>query len=707
MSALTINVLNNELTDETFPQFVGITPPISFDEPIHHIIEFTVNYRTISGNHTNSIELKVEFDASGYINNLYYPCLIMGNNWEDGLVYTYDLSRFGVLSNVSGYYKVYYDGSLQSNTSITSSNINTYNSLTRNITMFDTFSITVEHCTIPIIYQVQGVELYGYNPNIYYRSQWELLTISTGFDYEKCLNFKQAEELKEYYYYGQAEQYTVDEFGTITQTSATPIYRGIRIKSNKRCSLYEIAGIQDGVLKMGMNLQGIAIAYYSTDNGETWQNMTGQPTSLPWDYLYRNWHNEKGTFYAYSVNDAKIQTNMFIYETKEESDEYNSGGDNERDAINYDDISTDEPPSNETGEEDDETEFGTIGIRSIFSQQYIMSESALSEVANAFFDVTQGGITGIFEDIKKGCEMYGDSVADDIESLYFYPVNLNTVFSSGIMSQNYIYFGGYRFAMNNSVNKILFPNGYYDFGSFVIETTFGNNIRSYEPYTKLYCYLAYIGWVQLDMKKYLHKTVNIRYYIDTRCGGCVAVLIANGVMCDFFNGQIGVSMPIKATDFNAYANAQIQTLLGFGKGMTGQGENAMNVGKEMTKAGSVAGDVIGGMGAIGLLGAGIQGTKTLYGLTQNNINNFNHTIGGSSSMLNMFLPQECCFMFEVQEAIPTEYERELVGLPSNASGTVGSFTGYLECEQVNLVCSGATAKEQSEILRYLYGGIYI
>ena len=76
-------------------------------------------------------------------------------------------------------------------------------------------------------------------------------------------------------------------------------------------------------------------------------------------------------------------------------------------------------------------------------------------------------------------------------------------------------------------------------------------------------------------------------------------------------------------------------------------------------------------------------------------------------MLNMFLPQECMFMFEVQEAMPTEYERELVGLPSNASGIVASFNGYLECEQVNLVCSGATAKEQTEILRYLYNGVYI
>jgi len=516
------------------------------------------------------------------------------------------------------------------------------------------------------------------------------------------------EELKEYVYYGRAEEYTVDEFGNATMTSSPALYRGIRIKSKQRCSLYEIAGIDGGVLKLGMNFQGVENAYYSDDFGETWQQMAGQPTQIPFGYLYRNWAGEIGTFYALTLDrDADYPTNMFVYKNREDSDAYNDGGDNETDAVNYNSISTGYTPQNRTGEDDDETTFGVIGIRSIFSQQYIISEGALSEIANAFYDVSQGGATGIFEDIKKGCEMYGDTVVDDIESLVFYPVNLNSVFSSGIISQNYIYFGGYQFNMQHSVNRILFPNGYYDFGTFQIETTFGDNIRSYEPYTKLYCYLAYIGWVQLDMKKYLHKSVNVRYYFDTRANTCCAVLVANGVMCDYFNGQCGVSMPLRATDMNAYANAQIQTLLGFGSGVGGRINDAQKVGSQLAQAGATAGETIAGAGALGVLGVGLQGTKTLYGLTQNNINNFNHTLGASSSIINMYLPQECLFMFEVQDAMPTEYEKELVGLPSNASGLVGSFNGYLECEQVNLVCSGATAKEQAEIIRYLYNGVYI
>ena len=486
-------------------------------------------------------------------------------------------------------------------------------------------------------------------------------------------------------------------------TDATPIYRGIKIKSRKRCSLYEIEGIDNGILKMGMNLQNVEIAYYSNDGGDTWQQIPGQPTSLPYDYLFRNWYDEVGTFYALSVNGGKVQTNMFIFENETESDTYNDGGDNDTNAVNYDDVSTDNPPSNKTGEADDATEFGVVGTRSFFSQQYILSVGALSEIANAFFDVTAGGF---WEDIKKGLEMYGDSPVDDIQGLYFVPFDASSVFTD-IISQNYIYFGGYKFDMQTSVNKIIYPNGYKDFGSFEIETTFGDNYRSYEPYTKLYVFLPYIGWQQLDMKRYLHKTVNVRYYFDTRTGTCTACLLANSVLVDYYQGQCFVSMPITATDFVSYANAQLQTLLGFNsKPNTGVvGEFGKGVSQGLIESGAVSAST---MGVAGLaVGGAVNATKTLYGLTQNNINNFNHTIGGSSSMINMLLPQEVCFMFEIQDAMPTANEQSLIGLPSNASGSIASFNGYLEVDTVNLVCADATANEKVQIVRMLQNGVYI
>ena len=715
MANLEVFFLDKTFNGSTCPSVPNATIPFTFESPIPVNIELELTYT--DGSHNYKRTINTNGNMTAYSTNGIYPCVALSTVGYYSSYYQIGCAVNGSTASFVGTSIVnYYKDDVLQNTQTYTNSLEGFIYCSGRTYEADSCKLRVLRCSLPIIFAEnnnKGGDLYTENPDIYFYSNvsgtTRMPSITAGYDYTKVLNVgpQVVPVLTEYFYKGWAYEYTVDEFGTATRTSNPPIYRGFKVKTQSRCSLYEIAGIDNGVLKMGMNLQDVEIAYYSTDGGDTWQNMAGSPTSLPFDYVYRNWKNEIGTFYCYSVNDADIDTNMFIFETEEESDEYNDGGTNEKDATNYNIVSTGQEPKNNTGEEDTQTTFGVVGVRSIFSQQYILNTSALSEVANALFDITQGGITGIFEDIKKGCEMYGDSVVDDIENLSFYPVNLNTVFANNISSQNYIYFGGYKFDMTNSVNKIVYPNGYYDFGSFTLETTFGDNIRSYEPYTKLYCYLAYIGWVQLDMKKYLHKTVNIRYYIDTRTGGCVACLIANGILIDYFNGQIGVSMPIKATDFNAYANAQIQTLLGFGKGIAGQGQNVANVGHQMSSAGASMGELAVGGVAVAGVGASIQGTKTLYGLTQNNINNFNHTIGGSSSMLNMFLPQECMFMFEVQEAMPTEYERELVGLPSNASGSVGSFTGYLECEQVNLVCSGATAKEQAEIIRYLYNGVYI
>lgn len=76
-------------------------------------------------------------------------------------------------------------------------------------------------------------------------------------------------------------------------------------------------------------------------------------------------------------------------------------------------------------------------------------------------------------------------------------------------------------------------------------------------------------------------------------------------------------------------------------------------------------------------------------------------------MLNQYLPQECMFMFEIQDVDETPNHRAMYGYPSNASGQLQNFSGYLEVDTVNLVCSDATAKEKSDIIRQLQNGIYI
>ena len=76
-------------------------------------------------------------------------------------------------------------------------------------------------------------------------------------------------------------------------------------------------------------------------------------------------------------------------------------------------------------------------------------------------------------------------------------------------------------------------------------------------------------------------------------------------------------------------------------------------------------------------------------------------------MLNQYLPQKAVFTFEIQEEdIPSNFYA-LNGGATNAGGNVGSFTGYLEVEQVRLNIQGATENEKERIRSLLMGGVFI
>ena len=172
-------------------------------------------------------------------------------------------------------------------------------------------------------------------------------------------------------------------------------------------------------------------------------------------------------------------------------------------------------------------------------------------------------------------------------------------------------------------------------------------------------------------------------------------------------------MPITLTDFSGFARSQIQTLLGAG----GQAANNASVGgAALTQAGTSAlnagsAAALGGValaGTAGAIGLGAAlGVKTAYGLSMNNINNFNKTKGGSSAMINQYLPQTVTFMFEIMEDCAPDNYGNMFGYPSMKSGNVGNFTGFLKCQAVKVNAPIATASEKELLKSMLLNGIYI
>ena len=488
------------------------------------------------------------------------------------------------------------------------------------------------------------------------------------------------------------------QHGTWTAAGVSPdtdiAYRNLRGKILwGSMALYD-GGYDDGSLKIGIKFRGeFSVLEYSVDN-INWTTVT----ALPWNFFFKVRTNELGTFnYGLALGNGTIPK----FKDEETADGFIDGTVPITEADNWDEISPNYPDPTVPGDPDNVTEFGEVGARSIFSQQYVVPLAVMYEIANTFYDTTTAGL---WDDIKKGLQMYGDSPIEAIENLSYYPCDLTAIFPG--TSQSHIYFGGYQMNLTQGdVYKIANPDGSKDLGSVVFNRIY-NNWMDFEPYCKLFVNIPYCGEYQLDLSEYYGKTLAVKYFIDTRTGSCCCVLTADGHLVDKFNGQMGVQMPIKLTDFSAYANAQIQTLLGMG-GQAAQNSGNIAQAANAGISGGAAGAAIAGAGALAVGMGGAIGAKTVYGLAQNNINRFNKTKGGSTSMLNMYMPQTICFTFEMNKPDVPKNFYQMNGYPSNVGGRIGSFTGYLKCDTVKLNMPGATDLEYEKARGLLLSGVYL
>lgn len=674
----------------------GATFPVVFTEsiPIHFKIEWGAFLNIPGLNYYYKYIATFNGTLDGYTANTSRPEVRLATAQEGDNFGINTMSNGGTITVDTFEVEVYQDDIYQ--------HTDTYTTFDQGLTggtFIEEAYINIIDCNLPITFGAATVPIDSEDPDseVYYRmNQWNAVAPTQVPELDRVLSWSGNSYIEP-----EGENFEIDIVGgrfKVTPTSqqfigSQYIYQFVKGKILAgKFALYEIPGISNGQLRYGIKSDAEFYALqYSTD-GMTWIDTD----ALPFDYFLRPRKGETGTFdMALSIGNNTVP----IFDSEQNATGYIQGTIDASAAINYGMISGSLEPFNDTGEEALVTEFGHVFTRSFFNQQYICDTSAIQDISNALYDTDPGGI---WEDIKKGLDMFGDNPIESIVNLVYYPLNLNQVFTNTQPAPS-VWFGGYEHQLTQgSASKILYPDGHYSCGTVVLKRTF-NNYKDFPPYTRLFVDIPYCGTYELDPAKYYNKTTELRYFIDTRANGlCTASLIADGTLVDQFNGQLGVSLPMILTDFSAYANNQLNTLLG-------------NGGQAVSGATDLASSAAGATSAIGLASAGagaaafgaIQGAKTAYGLTQNNINKFNKTKGGSSAMLNQYLPQKAVFTFEVQqEDIPSNFY-QLNGGATNAGGNVGSFTGYLECDQVKLNIQGATESEKERIRSLLMGGVFI
>lgn len=89
-----------------------------------------------------------------------------------------------------------------------------------------------------------------------------------------------------------------------------------------------------------------------------------------------------------------------------------------------------------------------------------------------------------------------------------------------------------------------------------------HNFLDYAPYTNVIVYLPYIGFKELDASLVMGKTLKIVYTLDVITGGCLAQIYVGKIRLYEFTGNIGVDIPITASNRGQVEGAYISAGVG-------------------------------------------------------------------------------------------------------------------------------------------------
>lgn len=266
-----------------------------------------------------------------------------------------------------------------------------------------------------------------------------------------------------------------------------------------------------------------------------------------------------------------------------------------------------------------------------------------------------------------------------------------------------------------------------DCGSVQLTETYGSAL-DYSPYTKVHCFLPYIGTVTLDTDEVMGKTVSIKYRIDIATGVCVAHIMLDGDVYYQFSGHCAVAMPLTSADFSTYISAAIGTAKAVaGIAAAGSGAPAVaaaltgspapretskkntltnrnpNTGRQITTAtttseqtskGATFGEIA--TKAVSNTVGAVMGSKLIV----------EHSGGFTGNSGYMGVRRPYIIVEAPSIANPRDYSK-YNGYPSMITARLGDCTGYTEVQSVQLTGFTATNTELSQIGELLKAGVIL
>ena len=280
-----------------------------------------------------------------------------------------------------------------------------------------------------------------------------------------------------------------------------------------------------------------------------------------------------------------------------------------------------------------------------------------------------------------GAWLWSDNFIEQIKKLFNDPmqaiIGLHKVYATPATSGAQNIKVGY---LDSGVASNVVSNQYttVDCGSVSLAEYFGN-VFDYEPYTKVYLYLPFIGIVPLSVGEVMRSTIHVVYHVDVLTGACLAEVkitrdAAGGTLFQY-SGNAAVQYPISSGSY-----------MGIISGI-------------MSIAGGVAGSIATGGAAMPvLLGAGAS-----IGRMHTDVSHSGSFSGNAGAM---GIKKPYLIIDRPQTALAENFPN-YIGYPSNTTVKLSSCHGFTRCKSVHVEGLPATEEEKTMIETALKNGVII
>ena len=209
-------------------------------------------------------------------------------------------------------------------------------------------------------------------------------------------------------------------------------------------------------------------------------------------------------------------------------------------------------------------------------------------------------------------------------------------------------------------------------GQIALPTKY-NSFLDFAPYTKVTIYLPYIGFKEIDATIAIGKTLKVAYVADVITGGCIAQIFINGVRFYEFSGEMGVDIPITASNRAQVEASYISNAVGMGASLA-------------------SGNITGAVDSV------LASATAKYNYSSTDTPNPNCVAS---------VNRTCYIIIERPTYQELSQFNHTKGKMCNLSKTIGSLKGFTICDaNIDLKGIPATEQEKQEIANILSSGFF-